>query len=72
MVYRLTEADKMPDAELMDFMVKHGQCVNCRHPLKAEKSMKRMTPRGLMGPRCARRLGYLPPRKPRARKGAAA
>lgn len=65
MVYRLTEDDRMPDAELADFMVKYGQCVNCFHGLKAEKSLRRITPAGMMGPTCARRLGYLPPRKSR-------
>lgn len=72
MVYELTEADRMSDADLHDYMIRHAQCVNCRKHIYAERTLRKgVTPMGLMGRTCARRLGYLPPVKHRTPRVAA-
>jgi hypothetical protein len=58
MVYRLTESDRMPEADMKDFILKYSRCIRCGHGLKAAKTLKRAAElKVLVGPRCAKKMG---------------
>lgn len=60
MVYALTEADRMPEADMKDFMLKYRKCIRCGHGLKAAKTLKRSEQLGVMvGKTCARKMGLI-------------
>lgn len=59
-VYVLTEADRMPEADMRDFMIKYRKCIRCGHGLKAAKTIKRSEELGIMvGKTCAKKMGLI-------------
>jgi len=49
---KLTEADRMPEAEVKEFLIEYGRCVVCGQGIKRARSIDVM-----MGKRCAAKLG---------------
>lgn len=60
MVYSLTEADRMTDYDLRDFLIKYRKCIKCGKSLFAAKTLQRAEELGRMvGKRCAQKLGLV-------------
>lgn len=60
MVFALTENDRMPEADMKDFMIKYRKCIRCGHGLKAAKTIKRSEALGVMvGKTCAKKMGLI-------------
>jgi hypothetical protein len=50
---KLTEDDRMSEADTAEFLIQYGRCIRCNRPLKLEKSV-----RGMMGKRCSEFMGF--------------